>query len=129
MERRAGLEDRIRAREHVCKGLHIREAAVGDRVKVREVDHWPDPRETRREPEYILRSPQLAHAPHDLGAEIDGAILRLQALPQVRQVVRDTFHCSLAGPAEQVAGMDDDEVRAAGDGYSGGVVEHPKGTL
>ena len=70
--------------------------------------------------------PEVADAAHHLDAEGDEAVLRLEPLAEVAELVDDVCDRLLALAAEQEARMEDDEPRAARLGEPGGVVEHPE---
>ena len=70
--------------------------------------------------------PEVAHAAHHLDAERDEPVLRLEPLAEVAELVDDVRDRLLPLAAEQEAGMEDDQLRAARLREPGGVVEHPE---
>ena len=68
---------------------------------------------------------ELAHAAHHLDPERHGAILALEPLAQLAELLADRVDRLLARAAEQEAGVEDDDLGAGGLRDPGRVVEHP----
>ena len=122
-----GRQHLVGAGEDSGKRRRLREAAVGDRVQMREVEHRADPARARRDREHVLRGAELAHASHDLDAERHRAVLLLQPLTQLAQLLDDGVDRGLALAAEQEARVEDDDLGPGRLRDAGGVVEHPDG--
>src|ERR671922_646584 len=125
VEGRARRDGRVGACERRRKRLDVREAAVSHRVEVREVENRPDPVEPSRDGEHVLERAELVHPAHDLDPERHRAALALEALPHLGELLDHRVDGLLALAAEQVPGMDDDDLGAAGDRDARGVIEHP----
>ena len=101
------------------------ERTVGDGVQVREIDDRPDPAAgAGRDREHVLGGAELAHPAHDLDAEGHGAVLALQPLSELPQLLHDRVDRLCALAAEKEAGVEDDELRAGRLRDPGRVVEH-----
>ncbi len=106
------------------EGVLVQEAAVCDRVQVREVDDRAQPRRAPGQLEDVVGAAELTHAAHHLDAERNVAALSLEPLPQHRRLLRDRVERRLALPAQEKAGMEDDELGAARLRDSRRMVEH-----
>jgi len=93
-------------------------------VEVCEVDDGPDPARAGGDCEDVVRGAELAHATHDLHAERDSAILLLQPLPQLTELLDDRVDRRVALAAEQEAGVEHDDFCAGGLGNARRMVEH-----
>jgi len=80
VERRRRFEHLIRPCKDGGEGSCLSEAAVRDRVQVREVEHRPDPAAPRGDGEDVLCGGERSHSPHDLHAERNRPVLLLQPL-------------------------------------------------
>ena len=100
------------------------ERAVGRRVHVREVEHRADPVEPRRDLDDVVDRAELAHAAHHLDPERHRAILALEPLAQLAELLDDRVDRLLARAPEQEARVEDDHLRAGRLGDPGRVVEH-----
>jgi len=89
VERRAGLDHLIGPVQDRGERGRLGEAAVGDRVQVGEVEDRPDPGAPRGDREHILGCAQLPDPAHDLDAERDRAVLLLQPLPKLAELLDD----------------------------------------
>ncbi len=94
---------------------------------LREVDDGTDPAAAGGDLEDVLCGAELADASHDLDAEGDGAVLVLEPLAELPQLLDDGVDRRLARAAEQKARVEDDDLGAARLRDAGGVVEHPDG--
>ena len=103
MEGCAGLEHRVRALQHRREVLDVREGAVGRGMHVREVEHWANPIEPRRDRQHVVDRPELVHAPHHLDPERHAAALLLQPLAQLARLLDDVVERLLALAFEQEA--------------------------
>ena len=72
----------------------------------------------------VVDRTDLAHAPHHLDPERDCAVLALETLAQLAELLDDRIDRILARASEQEARMEDDDLRPRGFGDSRGVVEH-----
>ena len=127
VERRAGLEHAVGLRERVGEGLDLDVRAVRDGVQVGEVEHRSHPVDALGDPDDVVEASEVAHAAHHLDAEGHATALAFEPLPQRPELIGDRFERGLALAAEQEAGVEDDELGAAGDRDSGGMVEHAGG--
>ena len=127
VERRARLDHRVGLLERGGERLDRQERAVRGRVHVREVDHGPHPVELRGDLADVVDRAQLAHAAHDLDPERHGAILPLEPLAQLGQLLDDRGDRVLARSAEQEARVEHDDLGARGLRDAGRVVEHADG--
>ena len=89
-----------------------------------EVEHGADPAEAARDLDDVVGRAEVAHAAHHLDPERHRAILSLEPLAQLAELLDDRVDRLLARAAEQKAGMEDDELGAGRLGDPGGVVEH-----
>ena len=71
-----------------AKRLDGREAAVGGRVHVREVEHRPHPAEPARDLDDVVERAELAHPAHHLDPERHVAALAPRAAPAARRAAR-----------------------------------------
>ena len=95
-------------------------------MHVGEVEHRPHEVDRRRNREHVVERPEVAHAAHHLDAERDEAVLRLEPLAQVAELVDDVGDGPRPLASEQEPGMEDDELRTDGLGEARRVVEHPQ---
>ena len=102
------------AGEGVGKRIGLEEGAVARRVHVGEVEHGADEVDLRRDCQDVVDRAEVAHATHHLDAERDEAVLRLEPLAQVPELVDDVGDRLLVVAAEEEARMEDDQPRAAG---------------
>ena len=105
--------------------LHGSERAVARRVQVREVDHRPHPAEPGRDREDVVEAPEVVDPAHDLDAEGDASVLRLDALAEVRELGDDRADRLLPRPAEQETRVEDNRLGAGDLRDPRRVVEHP----
>jgi len=124
---RAGLEHLIGAGENRGKGCGLHEAAVSDGMQVRKVEHGADPATARGDREHVLCRAELPHASHDLDAERDRAILLLQPLAELAELLDDRVDRHVTLATEQEPWMKDDDLGAARLRDARGVVEHADG--
>src|SRR5579871_664361 len=124
MERRARFENRVGERECLGETVCVEELAVARRVHMREVEDGADEVDRAGDRDYVFDRPELAYASHHLDAEGDEPVLRLEAFAEVAELVNDVGDRLIALAAEEEAGVEDDELRAAGFREPGGVVEH-----
>ncbi len=108
----------------VRKVLGCDDAAVGHRMEVGEVDHRPHPAESGGDFENVLEASQLAHSPHHLDPERDRSVLGEKPVAQLAELLADVVECRLPCAAEEVAGMEHNELGPGCLGDAGGVVEH-----
>jgi len=125
VEGRAGLEHLVRALERGGERLDVRERAVAGRVHVREIEHRADPAEPPRDLEHVIDAADLAYAAHHFDSEWDGAVLGLEPLAQLGELLANRLDRRGSGAAEQEAGVEDDRLGARGLRDPGRVVEHP----
>ena len=92
-----------------------------------EVEHGPDPAEPARDLDDVVRRAQLADAPHHFDPEWNSAILRLEPLAQLAELLDDRVDRLLARPAEEEARVEDDDLGARGLGDPRRVVQHADG--
>ena len=126
VERRARLEHRVRRGERVRETVGLEELAVARRVHVREVEDGADEVDRAGDRDDVVDRPEVADAAHHLDAERDEPVLRLEPLAEVAELVDDVGDRVVALAAEEEAGMEDDQLRAARLREPGGVVEHPE---
>ena len=126
VERRARLEHRVGRGERVRERVGLEERAVARRVHVREVEDGPDEVDRAGDRDDVVDRPEVADAPHHLDAERDEPVLRLEPFAEVAELVDDVGDRVLALAAEEEAGVEDDQLRAARLREPGGVVEHPE---
>ena len=107
-----------------ANGSTVEERAVGGRVHVREVDHGPHPAEPSRDLDDVVERAELADAAHHLDPERHRAILALEPLAQLAELLADRVDRVLARAPEQEAGVEDDDLGAGGLRDPGRVVEH-----
>ncbi len=115
----AGLEHRVGSCQRLGEELDLRVRAVRGRVQVGEVEHRAHPVDVLGEPDDVVERPEVADAAHHLDAEGHRAALALQPLAQRAELVGDRLERRLAFTAEQEAGVEDDELGAAGDRDAG----------
>ena len=89
VERCAGLDHRVRFRERLGERLDARERPVGRRVHVREVDHRAHPVEPPSDLDHVVDRAELAHPAHHLDPERHAALLCLEALAQLAELLHD----------------------------------------
>ena len=111
-------------RQRLDERLHCQECAVRRRVHVGEVEHGADPIEPRRDLDHVVDRPELAHAAHHLDPERHGAVLALETLAQLTELVDDRVDRLLAGALEQEPRMEDDHLRSGCLRDPGRMVEH-----
>ena len=127
MERRARFLDTVGELEHAGEGGRVHEAAIGDRVQVREVEHGAHPWQLGRDEEDVLGSAELADAPHDLDPELHAAPFALEPLSELPELFYECIEGGSTLAAEQEPGVEDDELGAARCSDPRGVVEHADG--
>ena len=71
-------------------------AAVARRMHVREVEHGPHPAGSLRDLEHVVQRAEVADAAHHLDSERDGALLPLEPLPQLPELLDDGVECVFA---------------------------------
>src|SRR6185437_14744588 len=114
VERHAGLEHVVRALQDLCEGLRVREAAVGNGVQVGEVENGAHPAGASRNREDVVGSPKVADAAHDLDPERHRAVLALEPLAELVELLDYGVDRVRALAAEQKAGVEDNELGARG---------------
>ena len=128
MERRARLEQPVRGREHRREGGGVRVGAVAHRVQVGEVDHRPDPGGRRAISKTSSALPSSRTRPIISIPKGTARSFCLEPRRGARRAARTTASSAASRvAAEQEAGVEDDELGAAGRGDPGGVVEHAHG--
>jgi len=125
VERRAGLEHVVGALQDLCEGLRVREAAVGNGVQVGEVENGAHPAGASRNREDVLGSPKVPDAAHDLDPERHRAVLALEPLAELVELLDDGVDRVRALAAEQKARVEDNQLGARGLRDPGRMVEHP----
>src|SRR5918996_939146 len=70
--------------------LDLRVAAVGDRVQVGEVEHGAHPVEPGGDRHHVVERPQLAHPTHALDPERHRAVLALEPLAKLAELLDDS---------------------------------------
>jgi hypothetical protein len=98
-------------------------------VHVSEVEHRPDEVDLGCDRDHVVDRAEIADPSHDLHAERDQAVLGLEPLAQVAELVDDVGDGPIPVAPEQEARVEDDQPGAAGLGQAGGVVEHPRAIL
>jgi hypothetical protein len=127
VERGARRDHLIRLLERRDELPDLEERAVGGGMQMREVDDRADPVEARRDLAHVLERPDLADATHHLDPERHRAVLGLEPLAQLAELLHDRVDRLLAAAAEQEARVEDDQLGSGRLGDSGRVVEHADG--
>jgi len=125
VERPSRLDHLVHGLERGRERLDVGEGAVARRVHVCEVEDGPDPAGTSRDLDHVLEAADLAHPAHHLDAEGNRAVLALQPLTQLAELLADRVDRLLARPFEQETRMAEHELRAGRLGDPCRVVEHP----
>jgi len=107
VERPAGLDHLVGGLERGRERLDVGEGAVARRVHVRKVEDGTDPAGTPRDLDHVVEAADLAHAAHHLDAERNRAVLALQPLAQLAELLDDRVDRLLARAFEQKARVED----------------------
>ena len=123
----ARLEHVVDRLERLREEARLEVRAVARRVHVGEVEHRSHPAGARRDLDDVVERAEVADAAHHLDAERHGASLpssRSRSVPSC-----STTRCDrvLALAAEEEAGVEDDDLGAAGGGDAGAAVERADG--
>ena len=114
VERRARREDVVDRIEGLDEQARFEVGAVARRVHVREVEHGAHPAGPARDLDDVVERAEIADTPHHLDAEGNGPILSFQTLAQRAELLDDRGDRVLPRAAEQEAGVEDDDLGAAG---------------
>jgi len=126
VERCVRRQHRVGSFENLVECRCVGEATVRHGVEMREVDDGADPAPAPGgDGEDIVRGAELTHAAHDLHAERNSTVLLFQPLAQLTELFDDGVDRRVAFPAEQVARVEHDDLRAGRLRDAGRVVEHP----
>ena len=99
-----GFDHCVRLAQRIDKRLHGQECAVGCRVHVGEVEHGADPVESRRDLDDVVDRPEFAHAAHHLDPKRHRAVLALESLAQLAELLDDRVDRFLTRSLEQEPG-------------------------
>jgi hypothetical protein len=121
------LEHAVGGFQRDRKGLDVRERAVARRVHVREVEYWADPSAPAGDRDDVVEAAEVVDAAHHLDSERHRAVLALEALAELGELLADGRDRRGPVSAEQEAGVEDDELGARSLGDPCGVVEHSDG--
>ena len=127
VERHTRLEDVVDRLERLGEQARLEVGAVARRVHVREVEHGPHPAGARRDLDHVVERAEVADATHHLDAERHCPVLALEPLAQRAELLDDGRDRVLALASEQEAGVEDDDLGAAGGGNAGTAVERSDG--
>jgi hypothetical protein len=127
VEGRVRLEHGVGGLERGRERVRFDVGPVARRVEVREVEHRTYPARAPRDLDHVVQRAQVAHTPHHLDAEGNGASLSLESLAQAGELLDDRIERSLARALEQEAGMEHDRGRSARSGDAGAAVERANG--
>ena len=127
MERRLGLEDPSASSSASRNGSASRNAPSLVACMCAKSSTGTHPVEAARDLDDVVHRAEVAHAAHHLDPERHRAILRLEPLAQRAELLDDRVDRVLAVPAEQEAGVEDDELCAARGDDSGATVERADG--
>ena len=94
-------------------------------MHVREVEHRPHPVDRRGDLDDVVDRAELAHAAHHLDPERHSAVLRLEPLAQLAELLADRVDRLLALRPSRKPGWKTTSSRAARLRDPGRVVEHP----
>ncbi len=114
MERGAGLEHAVGELERLAERLRLGERAVRGRVHVREVDHRAHPAGTPADLDAVGERAEVAHATHHLDPERHAASLAHEPLAHEAELLDHGVDRVLAASPEEEAGVEHDELGAAG---------------
>jgi len=127
VERHLRLHHGVGGLERGGEGLDVREPAVARRVHMCEVEDGADPAGAAGDRDHVVEAAEVVHAAHHLDAERHRAVLALEALSKLGELLGDRGDRGLAVSAEEEAGMEHDELGTRGPRDPRGVVEHPDG--
>src|SRR5438105_15073278 len=92
-----------------------------------EVEDGADPTATACDRDHVVEATEVVDAAHHLDAERHRAVLALEALAELGELLADRRDRVRTLTAEQEARVEDDQLGARGLRDPGGMVEHPDG--